>query len=180
METTAIPGVDDDTTFAKQCAPNPRPLREGHPLMDILTPCPGTVRALETVPDPLFAGGLVGPGAAVEPYDGTQHAMAPITGQLLKVHPHAYVVINEARLAVLVHLGIDTVSRRGDGFTVLKEEGDQVEAGTPVIEWDPVAVRTAGLSAVIPVVALEKTEDTVTDVLDGEIAAGQRLFRFHR
>ena len=51
--------------------------------MDVLSPCPGAVSALETVPDPVFAGGLVGPGAAVEPRDGPQQAMAPIAGRLV-------------------------------------------------------------------------------------------------
>lgn len=148
--------------------------------MEILTPCPGHVRALDTVPDPVIADGLVGPGAAVDPHDGHQQAVAPIAGRLLQVHPHAYVVITDARLAVLVHLGIETVSLRGKGFTVLREEGEQITAGEPILSWDPAEVRAAGLSAMVPVVALEKTEDTIVDIACGQVDAGQRLFRYSR
>ncbi|WP_261623827.1 PTS sugar transporter subunit IIA [Nesterenkonia marinintestina] len=144
--------------------------------MDVLSPCTGQVHALETVPDPVFAGGLVGPGAAVEPQDGPQEAVAPIAGRLLKVHPHAFVVIGESRLAVLVHLGIDTVSRRGEGFTVLRSEGEVVEAGAPIIGWDPAVVREAGLSAIVPVVALEATEDRIAEEARGEVSSGATLF----
>ena len=54
---------------------------------------------------------------------------------------------------MLVHLGIDTVQLKGEGFTLLAAEGDDVEAGAPVVEWDPAAVEAGGRSPVCPVVA---------------------------
>ncbi len=99
---------------------------------------------------------------------------APIAGVLLKVKPHAFVVVSPEGRAVLVHLGIDTVSLDGNGFTIRAAEGDTVAIGDAVIEWDPDAVVAAGLSAICPIVALEAT--TLADTVTGPIARGESIF----
>jgi phosphotransferase system IIA component len=93
---------------------------------------------------------------------------------LLKVKPHAFVVVAPDGRAVLVHLGIDTVSLGGDGFTVLAAEGAPVTAGDTVVEWDPVAVAARGLSAICPVVALEAS--AVHDPASGPVRPGDLIF----
>ena len=80
---------------------------------------------------------------------------APIAGVLVKVKPHAFVVVAPDGRAVLVHLGIDTVSLGGDGFTVLADEGAPVAIGDPVVRLGSGRRRGRGLSAICPVVALE-------------------------
>jgi PTS system N-acetylglucosamine-specific IIA component len=76
-----------------------------------------------------------------------------------------------------VHLGIDTVQLKGEGFTLLAAEGDDVEAGDPVVEWDPAAVEAGGRSPVCPVVALDAAADALRVVTSGgDVAAGARLF----
>lgn len=142
----------------------------------ILSPCTGVAVGLQDVPDPVFAGGLLGPGLAVEPEDGDQHALSPVAGRVLKIHPHAFVVVHGERRGILVHLGIDTVSLAGEGFTVLREQGDDVEAGTPLISWDPRLIRERGLSAIVPVVAVEATSEQITGLTSGRITTGSPLF----
>jgi len=137
---------------------------------DILSPIAGTVVALSSVPDPLFAQGAMGPGIAIEPPTDVVDAVAPIAGTLLQVFPHAFVVVADDGLAVLVHLGLDTVQLKGEGFTAFAAKGDRVAAGTPVIAYDVPAIRAAGLSSVVPVVVLERTADDLT-VLPVEGAA---------
>ena len=129
----------------------------------------GRVIALDEVPDPVFAQAMVGPGVAVEPNLDTgtgtsepQRACAPISGTLVKLHPHAFVVSSDHGPAVLVHLGIDTVELRGEGFTALASEDDRVEAGEPIIEWDPRAVDASGRSAVVPVISLDTSEAAIS------------------
>ncbi len=75
----------------------------------MLAPVAGLRRDVSEVPDPVFARGIVGPGAAIEPHHGKQAAVAPIDGTLVKVHPHAFLVVSDQGPGVLVHLGIDTV-----------------------------------------------------------------------
>jgi len=142
----------------------------------VAAPMAGTVTPLERVPDPVFAGAIVGPGLALDPDPDATEATTPIGGVLLKVKPHAFVIADDAGRAVLVHLGIDTVKLGGDGFEVVAAEGSRVAAGTPVIRWDPDAVRRAGLSAVCPVIALEAAPDAVAAPASGHLTGGQPLY----
>ena len=132
--------------------------------LTVLAPLDGAVVALPDVPDPVFAGQIVGAGLAIEPGDGVTEAVvvSPVAGRLVKVHPHAFVVAADSGTGVLVHLGIDTVKLGGAGFTLLADEGSEVAAGTPVVSFDPTAVRRAGLSAVCPVVVMQSPADSTT------------------
>ncbi|MEO3812910.1 PTS glucose transporter subunit IIA [Sphaerisporangium sp. B11E5] len=144
----------------------------------VLAPVAGFVIGLAAVPDPVFSGGLVGPGTAVDPRRTAGEALAPLDGTVLKIHPHAYVIVGVDGRAVLVHLGIDTVRLRGEGFGVLVREGQAVTAGRPVVVWDPVAVAGAGLSPVCPVVALEARPEALRPLAAGPVLAGEELFRW--
>jgi PTS system N-acetylglucosamine-specific IIA component len=144
----------------------------------VLAPVAGSVIGLAAVPDPVFSGGLVGPGTAIDPHRVAAEALAPLEGTVLKIHPHAYVIVGADGRAVLVHLGIDTVRLRGKGFRVLVREGDHVMAGRPVVVWDPATVEAAGLSPVCPVVALEAWPETVRALAAGAVRAGEELLRW--
>ncbi len=82
----------------------------------------------------------------------------------------------DARRGVLVHLGIDTVQLAGEGFTLLAEEGTEVVAGAPVIEWSPGLVASLGKPSVVPVVALDASADTLSEHVDGAVTSGEDLF----
>ncbi|MDN5565008.1 MAG: PTS glucose transporter subunit IIA, partial [Luteococcus sp.] len=84
-------------------------------MTSVLAPVAGTVRGLSGVSDPVFAAEMVGSGVAIEPAEGPQTVVSPIAGKLLKVHPHAFVV-HDGSIGVLVHLGINTVRLKGDGY----------------------------------------------------------------
>lgn len=147
-------------------------------MLEVVSPVAGHSLAVRDIPDPVFARGLVGPGVALRPRPGRQVAVAPVSGMLLKVHPHAYVVADDTGQAVLVHLGIDTVRMQGEGFTVLAEEGRPVAAGDAVVSWDPSLVEAAGYSAVCAVVALDCDPATVTEQpLDVDVEPGQLILR---
>lgn len=129
----------------------------------VRTPFAGPVVALADVPDPVFAGQLVGAGVAVDPtgVDGPVTAVAPVDGTIVKLHPHAFALQGSAGTDVLVHVGIDTVKLRGEGFELLAAEGDTVHAGDPVVRFTPTAITAAGYSPVCPVVVLGSAPDSV-------------------
>src|SRR6476620_3129995 len=102
----------------------------------ILAPVAGRAVPLEDVPDPVFSQGMVGYGAAIDPPRGVIDAVAPVTGKILKLLPHAYVVMTADNVGVLVHLGLDTVALSGAGFSTHVKEGDTVTAGQVVITYD--------------------------------------------
>ncbi|GAA4570642.1 PTS sugar transporter subunit IIA [Planotetraspora kaengkrachanensis] len=142
----------------------------------VLAPMSGSAVGLAAVPDPVFSQAMVGPGTAIDPERAPGQAVAPITGTIVKLHPHAYVVVGADGRGVLVHLGIDTVQLKGAGFHLLAAEGDHVEAGQPVVSWDPAVVEAGGRSPVCPVVALDAAAESITDVASGRVDAGDELF----
>lgn len=154
-------------------------------MTDVLSPCPGRVVAMTDVPDPVFAEEMVGPGVAIEPladpHGGRTTVVSPITGTVLKLLPHAFVVLGDG-VGVLVHLGINTVRLEGEGFDVLATQGSAVAAGDPMITWDPSALpATAGgqdLSPVVPVVLMDGEKGSVTsDAIGAAVGVGDLLFR---
>jgi sugar PTS system EIIA component len=129
----------------------------------------------------VFSGEMVGPGVAVDPPAGPVEAVSPVDGRLVKLHPHAFVVLTAEGAGVLVHLGIDTVQLDGRGFELLAAEGDDVRAGQPIVRWDAAAVAAGGRSAVCPVVVLDTSPDMVRDKrTDGDVTIGDVLFTWHR
>ncbi len=142
-------------------------------------PLPGVVLPITEVPDPVFAASMVGAGVGIEPAAdaGLVDVVAPVSGRLLKVHPHAFIVLTAEGRGVLVHVGIDTVRMDGAPFTLHVAEGDDVAAGDRVVTVDVAAVRAAGLSPVSPVVVMDAAADTMPPVAAGtEVGAGDVLF----
>ncbi len=147
----------------------------------VLAPVTGRALAMADVPDPVFAGAMVGPGTAIDPVRESVDAVAPVSGTIVKLHPHAFVVATADGAGVLVHLGIDTVQLKGEGFELLAKEGDQVEAGAPVVRWDPAAVEAGGRSPISPVVALDAAPDALSELREsGDVQAGDPIFTWQR
>lgn len=143
------------------------------------SPVAGRVVGLAAVPDPVFAQGMVGPGTAIDPVREHMDAVSPVAGTVVKLHPHAFVVVDAEGHGVLVHLGIDTVQLKGEGFVVHVAEGDTVAAGQTLISWDPAAVEAGGRSPVCPVVALDAPADVVSTTLtEGDVRRGDELFQW--
>ena len=57
---------------------------------------------------------------------------------------HAFGITNTDGVEILVHIGIDTVAMKGDGFEYLVKEGQKVSAGTPLIKFDKKKISEAG------------------------------------
>jgi len=135
------------------------------------------VTGLSAVPDPVFSQAMVGPGLAVRPDPVPGDVLAPINGTVAALHPHAFVVAGESGQAGLVHLGINTVKLKGEGFTLPVVKGETVRAGQPVVGWDPRALEAAGYATICPVVALDARNSALVDVApDGPVSPGDPLF----
>jgi glucose-specific phosphotransferase system IIA component len=147
----------------------------------VLAPVAGRAVLLADVPDPVFSAGMGGYGAAIDPPREVVDAVAPVSGKLLKLMPHAYVVLTPGGVGVLVHLGLDTVALKGEGFTTRVSEGDDVTAGQVVITYDVPLIESKGLNPIVPVVVMdERSPDNVIPsaaVTGGaDIASGASLF----
>jgi glucose-specific phosphotransferase system IIA component len=147
----------------------------------VLSPVKGVLAPITEVPDPVFAQAMVGPGVAVHPELAAGDAVSPVDGTVVTLHPHAFVVATADGVAVLVHLGIDTVKLKGEGFTLHVVKGETVRAGQPVIGWDPKAVEDGGKSPICPVVALDAKPEELVELREpGPVEAGDVLFTWQR
>ncbi|WP_199190324.1 PTS glucose transporter subunit IIA [Cryobacterium sp. N22] len=141
--------------------------------LTVLAPVAGRAVELGLVPDPTFAQAIVGPGGAIDPPREVVDAIAPISGKLLKVFPHAYVIVAPEGVGVLVHLGIDTVQLKGAGFTLRAQQGDTVTAGDVIVSYDVPAIVASGRDPIVPVIILERQAENIT--LADAVAAGLEL-----
>ncbi len=129
------------------------------------------------VPDDIFAHNVVGPGRALLPETTSSivDVRAPISGNVTAALPHAF-SIESGNYSALVHLGVDTVNLRGDGFTVHVRAGDYVTQGDVLVTWDVAVAQQHGYSLVCPIVLVQAQEDHVTWVVDeGDVVAADEI-----
>ena len=107
------------------------------PTLILLAPVSGVVTPLAEVPDPAFSERLAGDGVAIAPESGV--LLAPCRGVISHMHGagHALTLTTPEGLDILLHIGVDTVQLNGTGFAPLAAAGDAVEAGQPLIRFDP-------------------------------------------
>ena len=145
-------------------------------MTQVVAPCPGTLVPLAAVPDPVFSSEMLGPGVAIDPAGEEITVVSPVAGKLVKLHPHAFVVLGDDGVGILVHLGINTVKLEGRGFDLLSQEGVQLEQGTPVVRWTPAPAEAEGMSTVVPVVAMDRPKGSVPEPDASSVEAGDPLF----
>jgi multiphosphoryl transfer protein len=118
----------------------------------LLAPVSGVIYPLERVPDPVFSQKLAGDGISIDPTDNILRAPCP--GEILQRHAAGHAVTLKAAggVEVLMHVGIDTVSLKGEGFTSRVKVGDKVETGAPLIEFDLDYVATNAKSLLTEVI----------------------------
>lgn len=145
--------------------------------LELLAPLAGVLLPLDQVPDPVFSSRLIGDGVCIDPT--SQTLCAPLAGVISNVQDsgHAVSVTDDYGVQVLMHIGLDTVNLAGKGFTRLVEEGQRVEAGQPLIEFDAdfIALNARSLLTLMLVVSGEPFVLLATDT--GLVAAGQPLLR---
>ncbi|GAB3132125.1 PTS glucose transporter subunit IIA [Tsukamurella serpentis] len=156
----------------------------------MLAPVSGRLLPLSAVPDNVFAGQLLGSGVAIDPVlppavspvvsptvpPVELQVLAPVTGTVVTVHPHAAVLRTDDGAAVLVHVGVETVTLRGAGLRPLVGVNTRVSAGEPLIAFSPEVIRGSGRSLICPVVVVDSASGSVADPVQREVTAGEQVF----
>lgn len=146
-------------------------------VIEMLSPLAGDVKALSEATDPVFAQGLMGQGLVIEPREG--ELIAPVDGIVSVLFPtnHAVGLLTDEGLELLIHIGMDTVSLDGKGFTAHVEQGDKVKAGDKLISFDIEAIETAGYTVETPIVITNQNnfQADAVSVLPRQTARGEVL-----
>lgn len=149
------------------------------PTTSLGSPIAGRAVPLERVNDPVFSSGALGNGVGVTPAgSGTVTVVAPASGRLVTVMDsgHAYGIKTDDGVELLVHVGLDTVELKGEGFKTVVAAGNRVERGDPLVEVDLGVLRRADKDpTTILVVTNTATLPGVVPVIAGEVAAGQAV-----
>mgnify|MGYP004529364745 FL=1 len=143
---------------------------------EIKSPLSGKVIALSEIDDPVFAGGAMGNGIAIEPTDNKVYA--PFDGEIefIAESKHAIGLKSEDGVELLIHVGMDTVQMDGKGFDVKVKANEKVKAGELLLEFDKDAIQKAGYSLITPVVITNSFEFEQKELcLDQEISYGKSI-----
>lgn len=143
--------------------------------LTLYAPSTGTVIGISDIPDETFSSGVLGTGFGIVPKETV--VVAPFDGVVEMVAPtkHAIAVTSTEGVEVLVHVGVDTVSLNGEGFTTHCKEGDSVKAGQTLLTFDIAKIQEKGLNTTIAVFVTNSDTYHVSDVTLGEIKALQKV-----
>ncbi|MBK23190.1 MAG: phosphoenolpyruvate--protein phosphotransferase [Halobacteriovorax sp.] len=132
------------------------------------SPLSGVLVPIENVPDEVFAKKMVGDGVGIDPTGNT--LTSPCHGKIVQLHEsrHAITVENENGQQILLHIGIDTVNLKGQGFKAFVNVGEQVVTGQKLIEFDQDLIVTSGLSLVSVMVFIEGQNQPSFKIVDQE------------
>lgn len=118
----------------------------------IAAPVAGETVASSEINDPTFGEEMLGKGMAIKPTDTKVYAPFDGTVALVFDTKHAVSLVSETGAEVLIHVGLDTVSLKGEHFTTHVENGATVKMGDLLLEFDKEAIAAAGFDTIIPIV----------------------------
>ena len=156
--------------FLKKSAEPAAPAAPAFPVT-LAADAKGTVVAMENIPDEVFAQGILGKCCGIDPTEGKIYA--PADGEITQAPDsgHALGIMTTAGVEVLIHVGVDTVEMKGDGFSPKVKEGDKVKKGQILAEMDKTQYNTNALQlAAHPAVVITVVTNT-DDFKDVEVVA---------
>jgi phosphoenolpyruvate-protein phosphotransferase len=151
---------------------NTSPVSPGAEPLILLAPLSGIIVPLDRVPDAAFAQRLVGDGASIDPL--SDRVLAPCDARVVQVHrAHHALTLAAHGLEIIIHVGLDTVQLKGEGFTALVREGDVVRAGDALLSFDAdlVARRARSLLTQVLIANMERVASIRAST--GSVTAGR-------
>lgn len=125
---------------------------------EVLSPLSGEILPIEKALDAVFASKIMGEGVAIMPE--TTEIVAPFDGKVETLFPtkHAIGIISDSGAEILIHVGINTVDLKGDGFKTFVKQGDRITKGQKLLAFNKEAIEKAGYSTQTMVVVTNTSE----------------------
>ena len=142
---------------------------------EVYAPVDGKLMPLESVNDEVFSQKMAGDGVAILPIGDT--FVAPIDGVITKIFStnHAFSVKSKQDLEVLVHIGLETVALKGEGFKRLAKEGDEVKVGDPIIRVDLDYISANAKDIITPVLVTDESKYKDIDKKRNVVKSGDTI-----
>ncbi|SCC06408.1 PTS system beta-glucoside-specific IIA component, Glc family (TC 4.A.1.2.5)/PTS system beta-glucoside-specific IIB component, Glc family (TC 4.A.1.2.5)/PTS system beta-glucoside-specific IIC component, Glc family (TC 4.A.1.2.5) [Gilliamella bombicola] len=139
------------------------------------SPLTGKVIPLSEVKDDVFSQNLIGDGIAIEPSQGK--VVAPISGEVISLleSKHAIGIKSDQGIEILIHVGLDTVKLGGQFFTNKVVQGQRINVGDELIEFDLEAIDKAGYMSTTPVIILHSDSYIVENLKKTMVTIGEDL-----
>ncbi len=146
----------------------------------VYSPADGVAIKLSDVPDDAFSQGILGLGAAVIPKNGNIYS--PVDGEIIDITDtkHAFCITADDGTEILLHIGVDTVKLKGEGFDVKIVSGDKVKAGTKIAEVDLEVLEKNSISKHTPVILTEANDYNITQVHEGNVTGGKDVLFLYK
>lgn len=149
--------------------------------IEIGAPVKGKAVAITEVSDPTFGDEILGKGVAIIPTDGNVYAPADGTVELLFDTMHAVSMTTTDGVELLIHIGLDTVSLKGEHFTAHKATGDTVKKGDLLISVDLDAVKAAGFDVITPMVVCNTSDyQAVEAIVGSDVEPGDSVLKISK
>ena len=148
--------------------------------MAVNSPADGVAIKLSEVPDEAFSQEILGIGAAVIPKNGNIYS--PVDGEIIDITDtkHAFCITADDGTEILLHIGIDTVKLKGEGFDVKITSGDKVKAGTKIAEVDMDVLEKNSIPKHTPVILTEAQNYNILQVHDGAVLGGKDILFLYK
>ncbi len=163
--------------FLKKSAAPAAPAEPTFPMM-LAADAKGAFVPMENIPDEVFAQGILGTCCGIDPSEGK--VFAPAGGEITQAPDsgHALGIMADGGVEILIHVGVDTVEMKGDGFSPKVKVGDKVKKGDLLLEMDLDKIAAAGHPAVV-ITVVTNTDDfkAVEVVASGDVEPGADLIK---
>lgn len=118
----------------------------------IYMPVTGKVISLKEIADGVFSEGILGMGVGIEPEEGVVYA--PFDGKIIQIADTKHAIGLESRYGIelLIHVGMDTVEMKGEGFNILVKEGESVTRGQKMMSFSMDTIKKAGYQTTTAVI----------------------------
>lgn len=140
----------------------------------VAAPVAGELVQLSETTEPVFSSEMMGKGVAINPTVSV--ISAPVAGTVSAVMPHAIGLMTDSGIEVLIHVGIDTVEMKGEGFEPKVARGDSVKAGDEVLAFSREKIAEDGHADTVFVIVTNTADcESVDPVTNRTVAVGDTV-----
>ena len=144
----------------------------------IFSICDGQTLNLSEVPDPVFSEKILGDGVAIIPE--SQEIFSPVSGKIVQVFDtkHAYSILSDDGLEILVHIGLNTVELNSKGFEAFVRAGDIVKIGDKIAEVNIECIESMGYQLYTPIIITNHNDIEIKEIKYGNVKNGDEIISY--